>query len=66
MLQAAIDSILVRRALAVAANHLANGSDVDAKRMIRACNMVLQTISEDRDEYETLFRQAVPPRKHQR
>lgn len=65
MLSRVIDCIRVRKAEAVAMNVLHNGGDMDAKRIIRACNVVLQSIADERADYEALFRQAFP-RQHQR
>ena len=66
MIDLFIAGVNARRAEAIAANVIANGADMEAKRMIRACNVVLAALVEGKSEYEAVFRQAFPRSQHSR
>lgn len=68
MIDRIIAGVLAVKAKSIADSVLAKGSNLQAKRIIRACNVVLQAIEDERHSDEALFRQARlparPPRPH--
>ena len=53
MIDDIVAGVLAVKAVAMVNNVMANGSDMKAKRIIRACNVVLQSIEDQR--HEALF-----------
>lgn len=56
MIDGIIAGVLAVKAKAMVDSVMARGSDLQAKRIIRACNVVIQAIEDER--HEALFRSA--------